>query len=1329
MATNIIQWNFGGIMPKVKYGDIATLCKIYEAPIIVGQETKLNPDKKFKIKGYKSYLNSVKINDDEKAHGGVGIFAKNHLSSYQITLNTKLQAVAASVKIRQRITICSLYLPPGDGWMNLNEMKTEIQNLINQLPKPFLLLGDINAHHPLWFDQRPQDKRGEMLVDLIADNDVGLLDRNKPTCLWKVDKSYSHIDLSLCSSDLLELFHWDTHNEPMNSDHFPVLLKCNERMIEKRPERWLLNKADWNKFKNEAKLPHSFENDVSVDEAATQVEETITEAAKSAIPKSKGVRGSKKPAWWNNDCQIAIQRRKATFKRFSKTISRHNYLEYQKAKAIARRIIGNSKKKSWRKFIESINSKMTSKEVWRRIRILMNKYSEESLNTLKVNPLLFKISNIPRNAKYQVLQELTQKGCIQTINETETDNDITFMIRFEKDSHYQAAMHLDGQILGQQVVKAEILQNDTEKPVLIDDEKEIVDCLARRFHYISKIDKFDTNHQNEDELNYDFSTTENLGYNKPITKKELEYALAHSSESAPGPDTICYSMLKNLSEEDKENLLLLFNKIFKTGRFPKKWKESIVIPILKQDKDSTDPGGYRPIALTSCLCKLFEKILNRRLVWILESKGILSKHLNGFRPGRGTSECIISLMNQIYDAFRRSQYILTVFLDLEKAYDTCWKKIIIRELHDIGLRGQLPAIIADYLEERMFKVRVGVTNSDIFVQELGVPQGGVLSCTLFNIAINTVVKSLSGLISYSLYVDDQRISYASQEPIMCKIRVQRVLNELEKWAKNNGFKFSPQKTQFMFFYRNLKKPLGISLTINGEQITEVESKKFLGVVLDRKLSWDLHIQQLKVKCLRDINILYILAKQNENITCQMLLTVYKIIIRSKLDYNCVAYGTAPESNLQTLDVIHHKALRISLGAFPTSPKESLYALTGEPSLSERREMLTLQYYARIQQLMPIEKPVNLDDRSLDGEYSRKSNKPIGLGFKIRSLSQSKQIQFPAIETFKGYLWCDQIQCIHNNCPKAPWNSINVKICLALTEVSKNERTPEMWKNEFLVHRHNSDMEIYTDGSKNDDGVGAGYAILRKNKKIATAQTKLPVQASAFTAELTAIKMALLTLKPVTNKNVTIYSDSQSSIQAIKYHKKLKLVSEIFQLLKNTKKNEVNVTICWIPGHVGIIGNEYADNEAKEATKSPCTIRKEIPYKDVKAHIKASFKKQRIIYWKNKPPEESKLRAIMAEWNSKPPNYGLKRKDTIKIIRLQIGHTKLTHRYIYDKFEPRCQLCADRLTVKHVLLQCEDFNREDFYKESEISLKTLLTTKTNMILTIKFLKLNQVYHLI
>ena len=284
----------------------------------------------------------------------------------------------------------------------------------------------------------------------------------------------------------------------------------------------------------------------------------------------------------------------------------------------------------------------------------------------------------------------------------------------------------------------------------------------------------------------------------------------------------------------------------------------------------------------------------------------------------------------------------------------------------------------------------------------------------------------------------------------------------------------------------------------------------------------------------------------------------------------------------------------------------------------------------------------------------------------------------------------------------------------------------MWKNEFLVHRHNSDIEIYTDGSKNEDGVGAGLVILRKNQKVGTVQSRLQIQASAFTAELTAIKTAFLTLKAVTNKAVTIYSDSLSSIQAIKHNKKLKLVTEILQLSKYVQKNGVNVSICWIPGHVGIRGNESADHEAKEATKTPCNIRKEIPFKDVKAYIKESFRKQRKTKWRDKPPESSKLRAIMPDLNSKPPNYGLKRKDSIKIVRLQIGHTKVTHRYIFDKFEPRCQLCADPLTVKHILLECKELDREDFYNDSDITLKSLLTTRSNIIKILQYLKRNMLY---
>ena len=132
---------------------------------------------------------------------------------------------------------------------------------------------------------------------------------------------------------------------------------------------------------------------------------------------------------------------------------------------------------------------------------------------------------------------------------------------------------------------------------------------------------------------------------------------------------------------------------------------------------------------------------------------------------------------------------------------------------------------------------------------------------------------------------------------------------------------------------------------------------------------------------------------------------------------------------------------------------------------------------------------------------------------------------------------------------------------------------------------------------------------------------------------------------------------------------------------------------------------------------------------MKAHIKASFRKQKKINWKNKPPEMSKLRPIMPEPNTRPPNYGLKRKDSIKIMRLQIGHTKVTHRYIFDKFEPRCQLCADPLTVKHILIECPELDKEDFYDETQTSVKSLLSTKPNMIKVLQYLKHNHIYNAI
>ena len=162
MFTNILQWNCEGIKAKFSGGDILQLIKETDTTCLCLQETKLAPDSKFNIKKFRAYLKNLNIEEGQHPHGGVAIFVKSHISSYQVQLTTALQAVAVSVKFHKRITLCSLYLPPAQAATKaqVQSLKRELQGLFDQLPRPFIVLGDFNAHHPLWYDPREAEKRG-----------------------------------------------------------------------------------------------------------------------------------------------------------------------------------------------------------------------------------------------------------------------------------------------------------------------------------------------------------------------------------------------------------------------------------------------------------------------------------------------------------------------------------------------------------------------------------------------------------------------------------------------------------------------------------------------------------------------------------------------------------------------------------------------------------------------------------------------------------------------------------------------------------------------------------------------------------------------------------------------------------------------------------------------------------------------------------------------------------------------------------------------------------------------------------------------------------------
>ena len=343
-----------------------------------------------------------------------------------------------------------------------------------------------------------------------------------------------------------------------------------------------------------------------------------------------------------------------------------------------------------------------------------------------------------------------------------------------------------------------------------------------------------------------------MSFCSPFSPAEFLTAASNlSSSTATGPDKVAYPMLKHLPSSGMDFLLRIFNLSWASHSFPSMWKTSSIIPIHKMGKPLDSPASFRPISLTSCVSKLFERIILSRLLFFLESNSILSARQAAFCPERSTLDQIVYLSQSISDWFSKprsgSRTILSI-INFSKAFDSVWHPALFHKLISAGLSSCFAHWTQSFLSDRRACVVFQNHKSRSFRVHRGVLQGSVLGPVLFSLFINDLPASLPSSISSSFYADDLAIWSSSPSVPTVVEATQGALIRLERWLKYWCLPLNPSKCEASFFSVDPHQAnLQPNLLLLTSRLRFNPSPTFLGATFNHTLSFSKHVSSLKAK--------------------------------------------------------------------------------------------------------------------------------------------------------------------------------------------------------------------------------------------------------------------------------------------------------------------------------------------------------------------------------------------------------------------------------------------------------------------------------------------------
>lgn len=407
---------------------------------------------------------------------------------------------------------------------------------------------------------------------------------------------------------------------------------------------------------------------------------------------------------------------------------------------------------------------------------------------------------------------------------------------------------------------------------------------------------------------------------KKVSACEIEKIIDQlKCETSPGSDEIRVQDIKYIKKEISPIIANFINMSVSSGQYPDDLKLSLIRPIYKQGCH-LDYTNYRPIAILSVINKITEKVIVRQICNFLEKHSIISNSQHGFRRGRSTATALTQFTDYINNNLNDRKQLVAVFIDFKKAFDTLDHDQLIQAMNECGIRGPLNVWLKSYLHNRKLRTVISGKKGDKADIVYGVPTGSVYGPVGYIMHVNSMCNVIKHGRMY-MYADDTCLLYAHKDLQRLQSLIQADIDNIIKWAHDNGIIINLTKTKCVHIRSPYNKLKDESIKIVGHNydcmhsggrtcncclVEFVEQYKYLGLIIDRDMSWKSHVNAVCGRLRSALGKFYHL---NRVVTRATLYTVYYALVDAIIDYGLSCYGCTFPSYLDKIKTLQIRILK------------------------------------------------------------------------------------------------------------------------------------------------------------------------------------------------------------------------------------------------------------------------------------------------------------------------------------------------------------------------------------------------------------------------------------